>query len=54
MRPIISDELANAIHKKIIIDLCIYAMETRVNKAELIKNKKLIGYYERKLKSFFQ
>lgn len=50
MRPIISDELANAIHKKIIIDLCIYAMETRVNKAELIKNKKLIGYYESKLK----
>ncbi|MGG1488788.1 hypothetical protein ACTXHK_02550 [Bacillus licheniformis] len=50
MRPIISDELANAIHEKIIIDLCIHAMETRISKAESIENKKIIGYYENKLK----
>ncbi|WP_223831605.1 hypothetical protein [Bacillus swezeyi] len=37
MRPIISDKLADPIHEKIIIDLCIHAMETRIAKADLIK-----------------
>ena len=50
MRPIISDELANAIHEKIIIDLCIHAMETRISKVDSIEDKKTSGYYESKLK----
>ncbi|MED1741413.1 hypothetical protein P4U97_18235 [Bacillus swezeyi] len=50
MRPIISDELADAIHEKIIIDLCIHAMEARIVKAESDQNSELMGYFENKLK----
>ncbi|MED2945501.1 hypothetical protein P4284_09645 [Bacillus swezeyi] len=53
MRPIISDELAEAIHEKIIIDLCIHAMETRTAKAESDQNSGLVDYYEGKLKILF-
>ncbi|MEC1260007.1 hypothetical protein P9D34_06005 [Bacillus swezeyi] len=48
MRPIISDELAEAIHEKIIIDLCVHAMETRIAKAQSNQNSGLVDYYEGK------
>ncbi|ATH91562.1 hypothetical protein [Bacillus glycinifermentans] len=53
MKPIISKELENAIHEKIIIDLCIHAMETKLKKAKPNKDRELIEYYEVKLKKLF-
>ncbi|GIN67527.1 MULTISPECIES: hypothetical protein [Bacillus] len=53
MKPVISDELANAIHEKIIIDLCIHAIETRMMKTESDKDQEIVEYYEGKLKKLF-
>ncbi|WP_270574380.1 hypothetical protein [Bacillus glycinifermentans] len=53
MKPVISKELENAIHEKIIIDLCIHAMETKLKKAESNKDQELVEYYETMLKKLF-
>lgn len=53
MKPVISKELENAIHEKIIIDLCIHAMDTKLTKAESNKEPELVEYYEGKLKKLF-
>ncbi|MEC1657244.1 hypothetical protein P9D81_20560 [Bacillus haynesii] len=53
MKPVISSELETAIHEKIIIDLCVHAMETRIYKAEASGNKKIEEHYQLKLQELF-
>ncbi|MES9689890.1 hypothetical protein ABWK31_21020, partial [Bacillus sp. JJ353] len=52
MKPVISKELENSVHEKI-IDLCIHAIESRLKKAESNKEPELVEYYEGKLKKPF-
>ncbi|MDA7027888.1 hypothetical protein PJ311_15030 [Bacillus sp. CLL-7-23] len=53
MKPMISDQLTKAIHEKIITDLCIHALETRIDKNDSSQNMKLANDYKEKLKKLF-
>ncbi|NPC92888.1 hypothetical protein HOO54_11785 [Bacillus sp. WMMC1349] len=53
MKPMISDQLTKAIHEKIITDLCIHALETKMGKDDSSQNMQLINDFEEKLKKLF-
>ena len=51
MRANISDEHIEAIHEKIVTDLCIHALETKIEKAARLQQKELVDRYENHLKT---